>query len=62
MAESFGFDIDRVNRTTVTVDGDTLERYGFESAKELLQAALDAEQDDQKPREYGRGYQGGGSE
>jgi len=57
------FDVDSVDKEHVTIDSDTLDKHGFDSAAELIQTVMDhIEQEDEEQvgkRRYGRGYQGG---
>ena len=53
------FEIDEVNKETITLDRSTLDKHGFESAAELVQTVMDnIEQDDEQTesRQFERGY------
>ena len=63
MAESF--DIDEKSNRLVQIGQDSLDKYGYDSAKEMVREALerlenDSEQDGK--RRFSRGYQGSDSE
>ena len=56
------FDVDSVDKEHVTIDSDTLDKHGFDSAAELIQTVMDhIEQEDEQVgrRRFDRGYQGG---
>lgn len=56
------FEVDEVNKETVQISTDTLDKHGFDSAAELIQTAMDnIEQEDEQvgKRRFDRGYQGG---
>jgi hypothetical protein len=55
------FDVDEVNKETVTIDRSTLEKHGFDSAADLIQTVMDhVENEDEQVgrRRFDRGYQG----
>jgi hypothetical protein len=58
------FDIDEVNKEHITIDRSTLDKYGFDSAADLIQTVMDhVENEDEDEqigtRRFDRGYQGG---
>jgi hypothetical protein len=54
------FKIDEVNKETITISTDTLEKHGYESAAELVQTVMDnVENEDEQTesrRRFERGY------
>lgn len=56
------FDVDSVDKEHVTIDSDTLDKHGFDSAADLIQTVMDhVENEDEQvgKRRFDRGYQGG---
>ena len=55
------FDVDEVNKETVQISTDTLDKHGFDSAADLIQTVMDnVENEDEQVgrRRFDRGYQG----